>query len=555
MSTGFASFTSSKSRPYMKPVKETEGLNVVGEVKGHSLHEAFGTEQYAQLSLVESRIFSSTDKYNGKMMIGMTEAKGNIKIINSHGFRWSLVGGSAAKARITKRVTSDNYVGLRNSQFQIIVDKPWFSVSDVVIPESENYPCRVMSVDTSRNGRGNTYNQFTYTLQLFTDDPNKALPAKYIDLNREWCVVSSAVATEDNIDGGGFQFYSMFQSEGLVQQFSKQYSLSDKAARRLKQWTDSGRNPNTHLEDEVGTKTKMTKAVWSTLGYDSATGEPIVKFMSLFEAELSNELYRSVDYAMQFGRGSQSMVSPEGHTIYTTSGLREQLESGHTLPYSGTLSMDELEAFFDYILKDRVALGEQKIVMSAGKRFRHMFDEMVKAESSQFLTLDSIFIREGADSIRHLDFGSYFSMYRGLDIDIAVTQNNAYDNHYYCPEIDPSNPAYTLSSSRADILDFGYSQEQGTGSSSNISMVAESYLDYDITFNGKWKAYDGSSALPITDGSLGHAGGVSGFTHHKEKSAGLMIGDVSRCGTVYKVATDQNVSASVTAAPADWFIF
>lgn len=258
-----------------------------------------------------------------------------------------------------------------------------------------------MSVDTMRSGRGNTYNQYTYTLELVTDDPNLALPSKYLDLDREWCVVSSAVANEDNIDGGGFQFFTMFQNEGLVQQFAKQYSLSDKAARKLKQWADSGRGAG--LDEETSPMKKMTKAVWTVLGKDSMTGEPVTRFMSLFEAELSNELYRAVDYAMMFGRGSQSMTSAEGHTIYTTSGLREQLESGHTLPFSGSLEMEELEAFFDYILKDRVALGEQKIVMSAGKNFRKMFDQMVKAESSQFLTVDSIFIREGIDGIRHLD--------------------------------------------------------------------------------------------------------------------------------------------------------
>jgi hypothetical protein len=450
---------------------------------------------------------------------------------------------------------SDTYVGIKNSTFQIVVDKPWFSISDVVIPESENYQCRVMAADTNRNGRGNTYNQFVYTLQLITNDPNAAIPSKYLDLDREWCVVSSAVATENNMDGGGFQFFTMFQSEGLVQQFAKQYSLSDKAARRLKQWSDSGRGSTAGLDEETKAMSKTTKAVWTVLGRDTMTGEPVTRFMSLFEAELSNELYRSVDYAMMFGRGSQSMTSSEGHTIYTTSGLREQLESGHTLPFSTALEMEELEAFFDYILKDRVSLGEQKVVMSSGKKFRKMFDAMVKSESSQFLTVDSIFIREGIDGIRHLDFGSYFSMYRALDIDIAVTQNNAYDNHYYCPEKDPTNPAYTLSSSRADILDFGQAEEQGMGSTSNISMVAESYLNYDIRMEGKWKAYDGKSALPITDGSLGQTGGVSGFSHMKEKSAGLMIGDVSRCGAVYKIASDQSSSISNTAAAADWFIY
>lgn len=297
---------------------------------------------------------------------------------------------------------TDSYVGIRNSHFQIVVDKPWFAVSDVVIPESENYPCLVLGVDTL-NTRGNTYNQYTYTLQLLTDDPNRALPSKFIDLDREWSVVSSAVATEDNPNGGGFQFFTMFDNEGLVQQFAKQYSLSDKAARRLKQWTDSGRGSTVDLDEETRGKIGVTKAVWTTIGMDSVTGTPVNKFMSLFEAELSNELYRAVDYALMFGRASQTAVSKEGHTIYTTSGLREQLEGGHTLPFSNTLELDELEAFFDYILKDRVALGEQKIVMSAGKRFRKMFDQMVKAEASQFTTIDSMFIREGIDGIRHLD--------------------------------------------------------------------------------------------------------------------------------------------------------
>jgi hypothetical protein len=318
-----------------------------------------------------------------------------------------LIGGSAAKARVTKRVMSDAIVGVRNSSFQIVVDKPWFSVSDIVIPESENYPCRVKSVDTDRGVRGNTYNQYTYTLELTTDDDNASIPSKYLDLNREWCVVSSAVATEDNPDGGGFQFFSMFQNEGYIQQFAKNYSLSDKAARRLKQWSDAGRQGNSFLNPSDIANKKMTSALWTVVGENSKTGAPVSKFMSMFEAELSNSLYQAVDYALTFGKSSQSMSTHDGHTIYTTSGLREQLMSGHTLPFNTELEMEELEAFFDYILKDRVSLGDQKVVMSAGKRFRHMFDKMVKSLASEFLTVDSIFIREGIDGIRHLDFGSY----------------------------------------------------------------------------------------------------------------------------------------------------
>jgi hypothetical protein len=71
MSNGLANFTDAKSRSYLRPTLETQGLNAVGEIKGKSLHEAFGADQLSQLSLVEAKIFSSSDKYNGKMMIGI----------------------------------------------------------------------------------------------------------------------------------------------------------------------------------------------------------------------------------------------------------------------------------------------------------------------------------------------------------------------------------------------------------------------------------------------------------------------------------------------------
>lgn len=129
-------------------------------------------------------------------------------------------------------------------------------------------------------------------------------------------------------------------------------------------------------------------------------------------------------------------------------------------------------------------------------------------------------------------------------------QNEAYDNVMLCPQTHPIKKNVPIDSWRGDILDFGYTKEQGTGGATdNISMVAEDYCDYHITYNGKYYAHDGKSGLPITDGGLGQAGGVSGYTVVREKSAGLMIADVSRCGTTYLcIANDDQYVSSPTAA-------
>lgn len=136
-----------------------------------------------------------------------------------------------------------------------------------------------------------------------------------------------------------------------------------------------------------------------------------------------------------------------------------------------------------------------------------------------------------------------------------VMENPAYDNQYFSPRMHPIKTNVPIDSWRADILDFGYSKQQGTGTTTdNISMIAEDYCDYHIKYNGKYYAHDGKSGLPITDGGLGQAGGVSGYSIIREKSAGLMIADVTRCGTIYLSVDEDNYSTAAPAA-ADWWSF
>lgn len=325
-----------------------------------------------------------------------------MKKINSHGFRWELSGGAAHKARITKVVNTDTYPGVNHSMVDIVVDKPWFNVSDVIQPQHNEYRARVVTRDGSRKHRRLGPNQYQYTIQLTTNNDQFYLPRKFLDNGAEWCKVSSAVSNEDNIDYGGFQFYSIFQSEGQVQQHACKVELSDKAARKAKAFADAGDFDG--AANDLGRYANSIKHMWTSVGRNKTTGLPIVKFMSLLDAEAHNEVYRNVENTLMFGQESNIMYSPEGHQITTASGLREQFKSGWTLGHNGNMNLSEMEDWFDSILKDKISEGDQKIVLSAGREFRKMFDRMVKADASSFITLDTHFIRKG-DGYRHMDYG------------------------------------------------------------------------------------------------------------------------------------------------------
>lgn len=521
MANQSTTFSNAKVMFGKKPTKITPGLGVAGEITSQHLHQAFGIDQPHNINMGYARIFSATDMYYGKPMVGMTEAKGNIKKLTNNIYRWRLSGDMHQKLRVTRVVNTDPRPGLNKQAFNIVLDKPWFGIPDVIQGEDNKYRLRVTNAIPLQLG----LNEYQYTVELMTDSSTAFFPSDLIQVGMEFCKVSSAVANESNQDFGGFQFASIFESEGQLGQFAVKFELSDKAARKAKVCADEGKFGDEYYGNYIN---QLRIPFMST--DEQGNVQKWTNFMSMAEAEMHDRVYRDVENAMMLGRKSSWMESPEGYTITTGSGVREQLEAGNVLQHNGNLSLSQLNDWFTAILKDKRQRGEAKIILSCGIKFAEMFDAMVKADSSTFLTLDTHFIRSGKD-YRHMDYGSYFASYQGFIVEVQVMINPAYDNPYFQPKMHPVHTNYTVDSWRADILDFGSTKQQGTGTSdANICMVTEEYCNYHISHKGKW---DPKTGLPITDGGYGLAGDISGYTIVEEKSAGVMIADVSRCGAIY----------------------
>lgn len=68
----YTSFNNAQVTFGVKPTKITPGLGVRGEVNSEHLHMAFGIDQPHHINMGYARVFSATDRYHGKPMVGMT---------------------------------------------------------------------------------------------------------------------------------------------------------------------------------------------------------------------------------------------------------------------------------------------------------------------------------------------------------------------------------------------------------------------------------------------------------------------------------------------------
>ncbi len=492
----------------IKPTEITDGL---GGSTFNSTHlvRTYGLDKPANLSLNATNmalLFSATDRYADKPMLGMTEAKGNKTYLSSNQFTWKLRGHQREKLRVEDVIETGTRPGEQRQTFKVVLNKGYYKYPDVLIGEHNEYPVQVIGKPVQKGL------SWVYTLKLQTDDPARYFPPSLLAVGKEFFKVSTSVADEMNQDYGTMQFNSVFELRSQTGNVAQELVMTDKALR-----VDKNGNTKDQLQH------------WRVPFLDSK-GETYYNFMPMAEAELWNSIYEDIEWALVYGRRSVS-ISPQGYIQRTGPGLRQQLSDGHELIHNGNLTLSRLDEWLNSIYRGRkdATPASRRVVLSTGERGALMFDEMVSSDASSFLTLDTHFI-SGKDP-RHLSFGAQFTHYRGKNgLDVTVMLNPANDNPDYCPQTHPVYTDTVIDSWRMDILDFGYTKEQGGAAiGNNIEMVCERLADYYFCDAGKW---DKETGMPINDGSMGKAGGIGGYASYIEKSFGLLIRDITRCGTI-----------------------
>lgn len=501
----------------LKPTTITDGWGG-NSVNSTHLVRTYGLDKPHDLSLNATNIaqlFSATDRYKDKPMVGMTEAKGKKIYLTSNQYTWKLRGHQKQALRVTSVVETSTTPGANRQPFKIRLDKGWFKQPDVIHGENNNYPLEVIG-EPVQVGL-----EWEYTVILQDDDDNRSFPVALIQVGREFKKMGTSVGDEMNQDYGTMQFNSIFELRSQLGNVAEKIEFTDKALR---------------IDKNSGDQLQKIKS-WRVPFLDNQ-GKTYANFMPMAEAEVFDNVYQDIEYGLTLGRRSIRQTA-QGYLKRTGPGFRQQTEDANVLTHNGNLTLSRLDEWLTSIYRGRkdATPADRKIVLSTGEAGAIMFHEMVAADASSFLTEDTVYIHRGND-FRHLSFGVQFTHYVGKNgLDITVMLDPAKDNPDYCPQVHPVLTDTCIDSWRMDIMDFGVTKEQTTGAmGDNIAMVCEKYADYYFTTAGKW---DPKTGMPINDGAPGLAGGVGGYATHVEKSFGLMIRDISRCGVI-KLNFDNN---------------
>jgi hypothetical protein len=435
---------------------------------------------------IMAKIFSAANRFQGKTLLGMTMAKGKYMEIDSEIYRWKLAGSEEKSVRVVQNLEPTNLTpGLNFEAFRIKLDEGWYTPSDVLMPEDNEYALRV------EEGPEQDGNGYIYMVKLQTDDPAKFLNPDLLAVGKEFSKVWTSTTSEMNDEFGSTYFPSpVFELESQVGTFGQKLTVSDKALR------EQGR---------LGVPFK-------------ANGSKNENFIPYAEAKIKDDLYTSVEASMKYGEKSTTQ-GKNGYTRKTGPGLRQQLRDSHVEYYNGTLTETRLKDWLMSIFFGRVNEQNRKLVMITGTGGSLVFHDMLAAQARSFFTLDTTYIKQIQDNPRHLSYGAQFTHYQGPEgIEVTLVKDPMYDDIKYCKKMHPIYTNMPVDSFRFTVLDFG-----AADGVDNIQML-------------KLKGYDRHGYVPGTVGPMGPIQGgatnstIAGYTSFCETSGGLWIKDVTRCG-------------------------
>ena len=183
--------------------------------------------------------------------------------------------------------------------------------------------------------------------RLQGDNPAQYIPTNLFDAGKEFSKVTTAIQSEYNQVRGTQNYGSRFMLEGQVGAFGQELLITDKAWRQ-----DGILDFEFYGENSNGEQVKYNR------------------FLPMAEAKMHDELHRSVEVAMIYGKKSTSPAK-DGYTKKTGSGIREQLKDSWQEYYSNPLTTNRLLDHFLNIFFTRKDEGDRKVVGMTGTYGKH----------------------------------------------------------------------------------------------------------------------------------------------------------------------------------------
>jgi hypothetical protein len=441
-------------------IKSYDGMKGGNFTDSDHLAAAYDTDKPQVLEQTLAQIYSSTDRFNGKPLLGMTVAKGKTLEIETDIYRWYLEGSEDKCLRSVEnleRAAGNVTPGLNKTTFKIKLDEDWFSRPDVIFGEDNDYPVQIVE-GPFQDGTG-----YVYLCALETDDYSKFIPLELLDAGKEFSKVWTTVQSEMNTDYGTQSYRGSFQLESQIGGFAQKMTVTDKAFRR------DGRFgiPFTYK------------------------GKKVEKFIPMAQAKMDNEFYMSMEAQWWYGE-KYTGNGPDGYIKRQAPGLRQLLKDGWVEYYNGPLTEQMLKEYLMDIFFSREDENNRKVTLMTGTMGSIMFHDLLASSASSFLTVDTHYI-SGSDP-RQLSYGAQFTHYRGPEgLDVTVVKNPLYDSRKYCKKMHPIHTDKPIDSWRMTVIDFGTKD-----GADNIKVIKEK----DTFTYGYHSGIIGKDGKPVQGGAV-----------------------------------------------------
>jgi hypothetical protein len=437
------------------------------------------------------QLFSAQNYYSDNPMSSMLMGnKKTEETIAATEWEWDLKGANTRPLVVLENIlpASDTTPGKFRRTFRIKLDENWYVPGDVITPGTSNkrFQCRIMD-EVTRHGDG-----WIYTVRLMSDDPALSLPVKYLAPGTQWAKLYSQY--EEAAEQSGSTQYSLpISLRNKMGKFRKKYKVTDYASTEV-----------------LAVKVPDSKGKY----HDS--------WIRYAEVEYWQQWYRELERGYWYSRSTDTVIGANGRPVRSGPGIQQQLEDSHIHRYSH-LTTKLIEEYLMDIFYSRVKPGKGRAIKGfTGEYGMLAFHRAVQdwMNKSGFIKNFEVFSNKVGSPYHTnaLEGGFQFVKYNMANgTSLELVHNPLYDDREINFEIDPIT-GFPVESQRITFMDFS-----GEGNKSNMKLINKKDGFAFTYIEGLYGPYG-----PKKGGSSAHSG--SYYEMHVEKSCGLHIHDVTRCG-------------------------
>lgn len=445
----------------------------------------------AKLIQKMDQLFSASNYYsdNPLQSILMGNKLGE-ETIGQTEWEWELKGASSRPLVVVENVepTSNTTPGKYREPFRIKLDEDWYEPGDVIHPGTSNkkYQCRIQN-ERVPHGTG-----FIYTVRMATDDPQAFMPVKYLTGGQQWGKLYSQY--EEAAEQSGSTMFSMpISLRNRMSKYRKKYKVTDYASTEV-----------------------------LAVAIPDNNGKYHTSWIRYADVEYWSQWYRELERGSWYSRSADTIIGANGRPVRMGPGIQEQLEDSHIHRYT-ELTTKLIEEYLMDIFYSRVAPGKgRRIRAYTGEYGMLNFHRAVEQwqQKSGFVRNAEIYTNKVQSNIHTnaLEAGYQFVRYNMSNgASLELVHNPLYDDRSINFELDPVT-GYPIESQRITFLDFS-----GDSGKSNIKLMNKKDGFAFTYVEGMYGPYG-----PKNGGSSAHSG--SYYEMHVEKSQGLHIDDITKCG-------------------------